>query len=124
MNGEYLASKSTIVVRAESPDLSLQTCLGLLNSRLIRFFIQEAYGALGIDGGISFSGKIVKAIPLPAGFTGRLPSVEAVVAEILQSPDLPPVPERLQSKLDEAVFNAYGLPAFDREAVMQRKLRC
>ena len=108
-DGEYVAGKSTVVVTAKDQSLSLITLLGILNSRLVRFFIQETFGVLGIDGGISFSGDIVKQIPLPAGFRGRLPSVEKAVMRVLQSIAGQKIPSNVLDIVDDAVFDAYGV---------------
>lgn len=59
--GEYVAGKSTIIIRGEN----LGDILGILNSKLMSFYIKESYSALGIDGGINFSKGLVFDLPLP-----------------------------------------------------------
>ena len=56
--GEYIAGKSTEILIQRS-DFRLKLILGLLNSALIRFYIKEAYGVLGIDGGINFTTDLI-----------------------------------------------------------------
>ena len=59
--GEYIAGKSTIIIKGEN----LGDILGILNSKLMSFYIKESYSALGIDGGINFSKGLVFDLPLP-----------------------------------------------------------
>lgn len=63
-NGEYLAGKSTEILLQKS-DFGLKTCLALLNSKLIGFYIKEVYGVLGIDGGINFTTELIRELPFP-----------------------------------------------------------
>lgn len=55
-DGEYVAGKSTVVVTAKDQSISLLTLLGILNSRLVRFFIQETFGVLVLMGALVFRG--------------------------------------------------------------------
>ena len=63
-NAEYLAAKSTKVITAKSI-FSLKALLPILNSKLIAFFLQEAYNGLSLGGEITFSTTILSSIPLP-----------------------------------------------------------
>jgi hypothetical protein len=123
-DGEYVAGKSTVIVTAKEPSFSLATLLGILNSRLIRFFIQETFGVLGIDGGISFSGDIVKQLPLPNNFDSRIPSVENAVEYVLQRVSDQRLTSNLLNIVDKAVFDAYRIPEADRKTVMECPLQC
>ena len=66
-NGSCLASKSTIILRPYSSKLSLWGLAAFLNSKPTRFYIQESYSALAVDGGIDFSPSLVNEFPLPKG---------------------------------------------------------
>ncbi len=59
--GEYIAGKSTIIIKGDN----LYSLLGILNSKLLSFYIKQSYSALGIDGGINFSKDLVLNLPLP-----------------------------------------------------------
>ena len=61
ISGEYIAGKSTIIIKGNN----LYDLLGILNSKLISFYIKQSYSALGIDGGINFSKDLVFDLPLP-----------------------------------------------------------
>ncbi|MCG9114358.1 Eco57I restriction-modification methylase domain-containing protein [Laribacter hongkongensis] len=123
-HGEFVAGKSSVIVIPKNSRLSLLTCLGLLNSRLIRFFLQESYGALGIDGGISFSGNIVESLPLPSGFSGNLPRIDELVRELLSAPAESTEFLNLLNKVDVEIFNTYGLSMVDRKVIMDCDLKC
>lgn len=122
--GEYVAGKSSIVVIPKDARLSLMTCLGLLNSMLIRFFIQESFGVLGIDGGISFSGAIVEGLPLPKGFAGRIPAVEDAVRVVLDNVAGGEVDSESMNLVDAAIFAAYGISDAQQRLISACDLRC
>lgn len=63
-NGEYVAGKSTIIIKDEEENFPLELLMCFLNSNVINFYIKEAYSALGIDGGINFTSPLVKKLPL------------------------------------------------------------
>lgn len=80
--GEYIAGKSTIIIKGDD----LYSILGILNSKLISFYIKESYSALGIDGGINFSKDLVLDLPLPiANFSILKGNVQNVIALTTQS---------------------------------------
>ncbi len=122
--GDFVAGKSSIIVIPKDKQFSLLTCLGLLNSRLIRFFLQESYGALGVDGGISFSGDIVESIPLPLGFSGSIPLLDEIVRKILLEISAAKDVTASLRDLDVLVFDAYGLSPEDRKIIMECDVRC
>jgi len=124
LKGEYVAGKSSIVVIPKDTRISLLTCLGILNSTLIRFFIQESYSVLGIDGGISFSGTIVKELPLPKGFSGSIPAVEDAVRVALENAAGGEVDSESMSRVDAAIFAAYGISAVQLKQISDCELRC
>lgn len=63
-NGEYVAGKSTIIIKDGEENFPLELLLCFLNSNVISFYIKEAYSALGIDGGINFTSPLVEKLPL------------------------------------------------------------
>ena len=123
-DGSFVAGKSSVIAIPKNDKLSLLTCLGLLNSRLIRFFLQESYGALGVDGGISFSGDIVESLPLPTGFSGALPLLDEIVQKLLGEISTGKDVSGLLSAIDIAVFDAYGLSVEDRKVITGCELKC
>lgn len=65
-NAQYVAGKSTIIILPlPQKEEMLAVLLGLLNSRLMKFYIYQSYSTLGIGGGINFSKDMVASLPLP-----------------------------------------------------------
>jgi hypothetical protein len=122
--GHYVAGKSTIVVRSIEGRISLMTLVGILNSQLIRFYLQECFGVLGVDGGISFSGKIVKSIPLPNEFNGKLPCVEATVRSLLEHCVEAKPSDTAIAAVNEAVFDAYEIADSERQMIRNYEFQC
>lgn len=65
LNGEYVAGKSTIIVLNPKDKDDLYVLQGLFNSKLLKFYIYQAYSTLGIGGGINFSKDLVASLPVP-----------------------------------------------------------
>ncbi len=66
--GEFLSSKSTLIIKSIENKVFGYSLLGLLNSKLISFYLKQSYSALGIDGGISFSKDMVENLPVYSKF--------------------------------------------------------
>jgi hypothetical protein len=60
-----VAGKSTVILKGKN-NANIKIILALLNSNLISFFIKEAFGVLGIGGGINFTAQLVENLPLPS----------------------------------------------------------
>jgi len=82
-SGEYVAGKSTIIIRNPKEGYSLKTIIALLNSKIMNFYIKEAYNTLGIDGGINFSSKMVKSLPFIDELKIYQNRFDALVSEIM-----------------------------------------
>ena len=122
--GIYVAGKSSVIAIPNRPDVSLLSLLGILNSKLMRFYVQESFGVLGVDGGISFSGKMIESLPLPRGFLGCVPSIDAAVNLILASLKKGAAIQEELDMLDEAVYEAYQISAPVRSRIASSELRC
>lgn len=118
---EVVAGKSTVILKSND-DSSLRGILGILNSKLISFYIKESFGALGIDGGINFTADLVESLPLPDSIDTALGDVATVVDDIqklisstgLMAKDSMKVElEGYQSKLDAIVYRLYRLTPDD-----------
>lgn len=66
--GEYLAGKSTIMIKNFKNKGIGDTLTAILNSSLISFYLKESFSTSGIDGGINFSKNMVEEIPVPEKF--------------------------------------------------------
>lgn len=123
-DGSYVAGKSSVIVVPRESDQVLPTLLGILNSRLMRFYVQEAFGALGIDGGISFSGAMIEQLPMPMSSDGRVVEIEKSVAVVLDTmPDSEQF-EHAVASLDRAVLHAYSVSPEMSARIEQAEIRC
>jgi len=116
-SGDVIAGKSTVLLRAKNT-AGLGTILGILNSKLISFYIKESYGALGIDGGINFTADLVQNLPLPILDKSAVKKVEIVVSKIvaitkddnyLDNPSKQAEVKEYERQIDQMVYNLYGL---------------
>lgn len=62
---EYIPGKSTEILVMKNPEVDLVSILGILNSKIITFYIKNIYSTLGIDGGINFTPDLIKNLPIP-----------------------------------------------------------
>lgn len=130
--GNYIAGKSTIILKDFNNDANPKYLLSLLNSKLISFYIKQSYSALGIDGGINFSAEIIEQLPIPKTTPTQQQPFITLVDQILSAKQNPPSPpfvkggnntnsplERgqgvcndtsaLEKQIDEMVYKLYGL---------------
>jgi type I restriction-modification system DNA methylase subunit len=114
-DGTYIAGKSTVVLRDFKEGYSPEYLLGLLNSKVVKFFLKECYGSLAMDGGINFSPHNVSEIPIAQCESKLKREIVAVVARILKAKasDVESDIEPLQKDLDDRVARLYGLAAQD-----------
>jgi len=59
-----LAGKSTVIVRNFQDKHDGLALMTLLNSKLMKFYIKESYGALAMDEGINFTAPLVSGLPI------------------------------------------------------------
>lgn len=123
-DGSYVAGKSSVIVLPRHSDEVLPTLLGILNSRLMRFYVQEAFGALGVDGGISFSGAMVEQLPMPPSHDGRIVEIEEAVAAVLDAINDPEQTLQAMAALDSAVLQAYSVSPEMRARIENTEIRC
>jgi hypothetical protein len=88
LNGEYLAGKSTTVVRS---DLPLAALVGILNSDVVSFFYAREYGGNRLAGGYLRVGPPqLKNVPLPPNLASRRnrPRLEGISDLVIRIMDL------------------------------------
>lgn len=59
-----LAGKSTVIVRDFHDKYNGRALMTLLNSKLMKFYIRESYGALAMDEGINFTAPLISELPI------------------------------------------------------------
>ena len=113
INGEWIAGKSTVILR-NFREIPPKLMIGILNSRLVSFFLKECYGSLAMDGGISFSPANVSEIPIPDPRKNKdkCDDIVKVVNQIItrKSKNIATDTTRLEEKLNQHIYDFYELP--------------
>jgi hypothetical protein len=124
LKGEVVAGKSTVVLRGISEEIQWYCLLGILNSRVAKFFLRGCYSALAMDGGINFSPTNVGEIPIPKHFTSdRLLGVtkEVVLLRQKHGPELDretgDILSNLLAALNDEVLSLYGLSVSEKQMI-------
>lgn len=108
-NGNYIAGKSTIILLNAKNDDYYPLLLGLLNSRLMAFYIKQSFSALGIGGGINFSNDMVADLPLPN--LDCCKEIAPLVNSILESKEISVESDtiKIEKEIDKMIYRLYGL---------------
>lgn len=123
--GEYVAGKSTEIL-TQKPQGNLKFALGLLNSKLIKFFIKESYNVLGIDGGINFTPDLIKSLPMPSFINDQEKVIVDLVNRILEATkaedyfdnsEKQAEVQEFEKQIDHMVYKLYGLTQEEVEIV-------
>ena len=110
MSGNYVAGKSTIILLNPKDSKLFKVLLGILNSKLITFFIRGSYSTLGIGGGINFSRDMVESLPMPI-LLGNENDIISRVDTIIKSKsvNVDTDTSALETEIDCLVYQLYGL---------------
>jgi len=110
-DGSCLPGKSTVVALPMEEKASGKFLLGLLNSVIPKVFFRECYGALAMDGGITFTNKNCGEIPIPKRIGNAQQRVERLVDRILAAKQRDPTADTsaLEREIDGLVYALYGL---------------
>lgn len=117
--GEYVAGISTVLLRDFHDAYPPYFLLGLLNSRLVSFYLRECYASVSMDGGINFTRPIVSGIPIPQIDQSKLAQIvehaKAICKEKRRSPNADLTSSEQQ--IDDLVYELYGLTPAEIELV-------
>lgn len=110
-NGEYVAGISTVILRDFSRSVQPAFLLGVLNSKIIKFYLRECYGSLSMDGGINFTRTNVSTIPIPDTTELEQSQIGAISERISKLRNADPTADVsvLETEIDQLVFRLYGL---------------
>lgn len=112
-DGSCVAGKSTIIIR-NPQKISLRALYSLLNSRLITFYMQEAFRATGIGGGVNFNSTMIEQIPVRRLSSKDISTLEKYTDKILAC--IGQNKEAFLKILDELnkfIYDIYGLQESD-----------
>jgi hypothetical protein len=120
--GDWIAGKSTVVLRDFRKENPPEVVLALLNSRVTRFFLKECYGSLAMDGGITFTPKNVRRIPVPRFGKTDKDGIGRLVKAILAAASCRRADEMnvLMEKIDDAIYSAFRLSVTEVEIIKDR----
>jgi hypothetical protein len=117
-NGNYVAGKSTIIIRNINESITFKSLLAILNSSLISFYIKEAYSATGIAGGVNFTASMIKSLPMAELNKSEITVLDKLSSKVisitggryyLDDPVRKKKVKALQAEIDQIVYKLYGL---------------
>ena len=107
-DGEYLAGKSTSIILGERE--ILLTLIGILNSKLVDFFVNQYFKSLKMSGGyININKDVLENIPIA---TRKNVPLLNLVSKMNQSPD-----NNTKQRIDQMVYELYKLTPEEIEIV-------
>lgn len=118
--GEYLAGKSTQLILEKDKNISLKYILGLINSKLLVFFFKKMFNSLSMSGGFFTIGK-EQLSNLPIIIDKNQKRYIQLVEEIIELKKLNKDTQDLEEKIDEMVYDLYGLTEDEKELIRNFK---
>ena len=106
--GEYLAGKSTQLILEKDKNISLKYILSLINSKLLVFFFKKMFNSLSMSGGFFTIGK-EQLSNLPIIIDKNQKRYIELVDEIIELKKLNKDTQFLEDRIDEMVYELYGL---------------
>ncbi len=116
--GNYVAGKSTIIIREMKEKYDIECLLAILNSSLLSFYIKEAFSATGIDGGVNFTSPMIESLPIPeidSHISKYLCELSNKINKIIESDDYldnttkQAKVKEYEHQIDQMVYKLYGL---------------
>ena len=114
--GEYLAGKSTQLILEKDKNISLKYILSLINSKLLVFFFKKMFNSLSMSGGFFTIGK-EQLSNLPIIIDKNQKRYIELVDEIIELKKLNKDTQDLEEKIDEMVYDLYGLTKDEKELI-------
>lgn len=118
--GEYLAGKSTQLILEKDKNISLKYILGLINSKLLVFFFKKMFNSLSMSGGFFTIGK-EQLSNLPIIIDKNQKKYIDLVDEIIELKKLNKDTQDLEDRIDEMVYELYGLTEEEKELIRNFK---
>lgn len=81
--GIYLPGKTTLVIKSENIK-SLKIILAFLQSKIMKFYINETYSSCSYNGGITFTKEMIDNIPIPNMNESQINRILLLVERIIQ----------------------------------------
>ena len=117
--GEYLAGKSTQLILEKDKNISLKYILSLINSKLLVFFFKKMFNSLSMSGGFFTIGKELSNLPIIIDKNQK--RYIELVDEIIELKKLNKDTQFLEDRIDEMVYELYGLTEEEKELIRNFK---
>ena len=118
--GEYLAGKSTQLILEKDKNISLKYILSLINSKLLVFFFKKMFNSLSMSRGFFTIGK-EQLSNLPIIIDKNQKRYIELVDEIIELKKLNKDTQFLEDRIDEMVYELYGLTEEEKELIRNFK---
>ena len=118
--GNYLAGKSTQLLLEKDKNISLKYILSLINSKLLVFFFKKMFNSLSMSGGFFTIGK-EQLSNLPIIIDKNQKRYIQLVEEIIELKKLNKDTQDLEDRIDEMVYDLYGLTEEEKELIRNFK---
>ena len=110
--GEYIAGKSSIIAIPISDTIDTYGYLGILNSKLISWWLKELFSSQGIDGGINFTTGMIGKIPIMEN-EEIMSKIATIARELSQNSYTSTTILSKQEEIDGLVYRLYCLEKVD-----------
>ncbi len=118
--GIFIPGKSTLIVANDNIE-ELKFLLGLLNSKLVIFYIKEKHPASSYNQGINFTKHMINNMPIPKiSKLAQKPFID-LVDKIIQAKQDEKDTTTLETKIDEMVYQLYDLTADEIDIIETSK---
>lgn len=118
--GIFIPGKSTLIVANDNIE-ELKFLLGLLNSKLVIFYIKEKHPASSYNQGINFTKHMINNMPIPKiSKLAQKPFID-LVDKIIQAKQDEKDTTALETKIDEMVYQLYDLTADEIDIIETSK---
>ncbi|MDY6023566.1 MAG: Eco57I restriction-modification methylase domain-containing protein [Candidatus Borkfalkiaceae bacterium] len=118
-DGSIIPGKSTLMIPADLETLYL--LLGVINSKLALFYIQEKYASSSYNGGINFNKDMINNFPIKNDHLEEFKKIRELSREIVEikTNDYNTNTVNLENEIDNIIYDIYDLTAKEIAIVEQ-----
>ncbi len=123
---EFYSTIPTTIIYSPKLNESLELLTGILNSKVMAYFIDKKFQISSMDGGINFSPEIVKSLPIPnfeENFSPLVTNIENLVRKVMLQKKVNPeisIDDDI-SNIEMHVMSLYKLSDEEKELIMNHK---
>lgn len=114
--GEIIPGKSTMIIDAENKD-ELLYLAGVINSKLMIYFIKQKYSSSSYNGGINFTKDMINSLPWVVDEQEYSAIVELVKRIIELEADKINEIELINEKINSIIYKIYGITPEEVESI-------